>query len=351
MQQALRPYATTGITLAGAGLIAIAPIAPSLEVQAAATRAVHAAVELTGGATWIDLFNNTATDLGGLAQQILANPAPIASQVITNQLTNLQNIGAGLEKGIQGIINFLDPSNTTNSIWVLLQEFFSQLTAGSPVDAFSTLAGGILVSLIPLLPAITPINTAVASTFANLSSLVTTFTQKALLLTIALVSPPLAGMEGFGYGLQNILDAGSVLGAGKAVFDLPAATLNAFLNGYNVNFGGNLGLGGLIGSVNVFDGSQNPGGAIGSAHNLLLSMAESIGYTANPVNSAVQSAQAMVGALPNLDPASVTEGLTSMVGSLGLGGMTADLAALFGPMLSDLGTIPATLAADLASSF
>lgn len=350
MQQALRPYATTGITLVGAGLIAIAPIAPSMEVQAAATRAVNAAVELTGGATWIDLFNNTATDLGGLAQQILANPAPIASQVITNQLTNLQNIGAGLEKGIQGIINFLDPSNTTSSIWVLLQEFFNQLTAGSPVDAFSTLAGGVLVSLIPLLPAITPINTAVASTFANLSSLVTTFTGMAPLLVVDLIGPPLAGLEGFGYGLQNILDAGSVLGAGKAVFDLPAATLNAFLNGYNVSFGGNLGLGGLIGSVN-FDGSQHPGGAIGAVHNLLLSMAESIGYTANPVNSAVQSAQAMVGALPNLDPASVTEGLTSMIGSLGLGGMTADLAGLFGPMLSDLGTIPATMAADLASSF
>ncbi len=306
----MRPYLAAGVAVVGASLIAVNPVAPT--IAADIEHRVSASVELTAGA-YADLFDRTVTDLEGLYQTFAADPFPIAQQVIANQTTNFQNIGVGLQKAGQGFMELLDPSNP-NGIVAILDTFVGDLANGQPVNAFSTLAAGTLFSLLPLLPALTPLNTAIASTFDNLAAGVTTLTTNLPLLIISLVSPSLAGLEGFGYGLQNIVDAwdaGNLLGVGTGIVDLPATTLNSFLNGYDISHGGDIGLGGLLGSVN-FNGSQNPGGTIGAVHNLLVEIAQSLTST-----NATHSAAAAVDAAANLNFASVAEGLNSLMPSVG----------------------------------
>lgn len=79
MQQALRPYATAGIAIVGAGLLAGPP------VLAPAAAPVSRAVQLTSGDSWTDLFNDTSANL----QNIFSNADQSAiSTALSDLFTN-----------------------------------------------------------------------------------------------------------------------------------------------------------------------------------------------------------------------------------------------------------------------
>jgi hypothetical protein len=95
MQQALRPYATAGIALVGASMIAVTPVAaPPIDLQMRPVKLVDA---------WTDLFTDTAANV----QNILSGADSSAiSQVFTTFLTN--------PFGVIGALTNLTPTITTD---------------------------------------------------------------------------------------------------------------------------------------------------------------------------------------------------------------------------------------------
>ena len=98
MHAAIRPYATGGIALVGASVIAVSPIAPPLpdihlpnqhELQAAAVR-------LTAGwdplAAWQNAFNTASTNASTLADNFLLAPGVGLQQAIVNEVGFLKEV-------------------------------------------------------------------------------------------------------------------------------------------------------------------------------------------------------------------------------------------------------------------
>ena len=98
MHAAIRPYATGGIALVGASVIAVSPIAPPLpdihlpnqhDVQAAAVR-------LTAGwdplAAWQNAFNTTSTNASTLANNFFLAPGVGLQQAIVNEVGFLNEV-------------------------------------------------------------------------------------------------------------------------------------------------------------------------------------------------------------------------------------------------------------------
>jgi hypothetical protein len=108
VQLALRPeshspsraskFLAAGVALAGAGVIAVHPVAvPSM--TAIQARAVQLAADVTASpaAVYGDLLTNTFTNLSALGTQIAANPLPILSAMIANQEGYLADIGTSFQ--------------------------------------------------------------------------------------------------------------------------------------------------------------------------------------------------------------------------------------------------------------
>lgn len=112
MQQVLRPCVGTGIAVVGAGVIAITPITPALtDVHVSAIRLTTGSAVLGDAAglagsvlsgpsgfasdvitPYVDIFTNTFADLEAIAAGRLADPAPILSAVLDNQVGYLQQV-------------------------------------------------------------------------------------------------------------------------------------------------------------------------------------------------------------------------------------------------------------------
>ena len=103
MQAALRPYATAGVALVGASVIAVSPVT----VPPTAIEVRDSAVELSALVNPIEafrpVFEAAVSNLQALGQVIGTNPAPILEQILTNQVNGVGNIGAALEAQI-GVI-------------------------------------------------------------------------------------------------------------------------------------------------------------------------------------------------------------------------------------------------------
>ncbi|ODR11760.1 hypothetical protein BHQ15_00750 [Mycolicibacillus koreensis] len=302
---------------------------------------------------YFDLFGNTVTDVQGLFNTVAANPFPILQQVFNNQVDSFQAIGSGLQTTVEALPGIFDPSSPA-SIFGIGETFFDQLLSGSPVEAFSTLASGALVTALPLLGAVTPLIDAIKMPVDNAAALVDTLLSpaNALGLPLALLSPPLAGVLGTGLGLQNIVDAfgsGDPLGMVGSVAGFPGTVLNSVLNGYDISAGGSIGFGGLLGSVD-FAGMQTPGGSIGAIQDILVGMAEAIGYNANdPLTASFDLLpESFTQLFANLDLGQFGDTLSAAFGSMDFSNLLGPLSDLLSPMLDQIMQIPAMLAPDLA---
>lgn len=149
----VRPLLAAGIALAGAGLIAANPVAPSIAGLA------ERAVELTSVADavglapygWFDVLAQTATQLGITLQDWLADPFPIVSQLITNlgiygdiTLTSLIDAAGGLGTFLFGT----DPGDLVPSLDALITDlqagdFYSGPDSGVAADLNNIFFNGI----------------------------------------------------------------------------------------------------------------------------------------------------------------------------------------------------------------
>jgi hypothetical protein len=222
MQAAVRPYLTAGITLIGASVIAVAPIAPPLpEIEVPAVRSE--AVTLTASAlpAYAELLNNTLTNTGVLANDLFEEGiAPILRQIVVNQLTNVQGLASALHDSLEASNPFGLPA--------LLQTALNQLASGQIQAATETIASGAIQLAFPFLPSLlAPLN--------NFVAVVDLLPDIALLGGIGAISPPLALLQSTGAAAQAVAGAiggGDISAAINAIIAAPAVMLDGLLNGY-----------------------------------------------------------------------------------------------------------------------
>ncbi len=172
MQLTMRPYVNAGLALAGAGVIAVAPVVPSQALHAPTLPQVHmSAVQLTALDNPLEVFGPIVTAL----QQLLGDTAntaatsinPLLRQVVINQLYTLQqaqqligNVAGGL-----GTIGAALPST--------LQAVGAQLATGNVNGAIDAFQSGIILGGLQLITGISqPIQNIVQRPLAVASALV-----------------------------------------------------------------------------------------------------------------------------------------------------------------------------------
>ncbi len=213
---AVRPYATAGIALVGAGVLAISPLAP-VAPEAGLSPAVRLSAAVDPIAHWQGVVSAADENLTGLAADWAEDPAPVLRQVVANQLEYLselpnfpailQQIGANLEAALAA--PFATDLGTLDDVH---QFAFPITTEGLPA-----------LEIPALLPA----------DLQPLVNLTTTFLSGVLLGAVGPV---------VGSGLALIADAQAIIGnltgddpdleaAVNDLINIPASVTDAFLNG------------------------------------------------------------------------------------------------------------------------
>ncbi len=244
MQQTLRPYASAGVILASAGLIAITPTAgPALDIQ---TRAV----QLTSTdqpdpiTTWADLITNTQTNLSALQAEFSQDPTPILDQIEANQsvyaqdlATAAQNAQNDLQTAIQGFPDVIQQSTSdlnSGDIYDALQGPYQYLL-GSALEVNHDLAnGGFQVA-----QAIADNVSNVLNDSGGLQPYLA-FNDSVPLWFSELVTAPLygpnaamAGLDGVTADVVAAADNGDWTTVLSDLSNAPATVVDAYLNGYD----------------------------------------------------------------------------------------------------------------------
>ncbi len=235
MHAAIRPYATGGIALVGASVIAVSPIAPPLpdihlpnqhELQAAAVR-------LTAGwdplAAWQNAFNTASTNASTLADNFLLAP------------------GVGLQQAIVNEVGFLkEVLNDPSSIGTVLQQIAtnaqtvaSGLTGANASAATNKAAQAHSVdalhgALLSLLPTMLPAGVDPATVTQVLDVLASPASGLLMGAVGPVISPGVALLNS-ALAVGAALQASDPSAALSDLLDAPANVVNAFFNGADLN--------------------------------------------------------------------------------------------------------------------
>ncbi|MHC9294236.1 hypothetical protein ACRCUN_17370 [Mycobacterium sp. LTG2003] len=298
MRSALRPYATAGIAIAGASVIAVTPItAPprdaqirSVELSAAVQNLerpdLSAGVippELTPAEAYQYLFQLTTAYVFDAIAPIVSNPTPILNQVLANQFWYANLLTMGIVTG------------ATNVVWTLsnVPEYVStaaaQWMAGDPAAAIMTLWQRIPVELVtdialPLIPSL-QIPVAIAQ---NLANVVATVMTTAMELGFDALSAANNAVAGLAASVQSIVEAagsGDPMALMNAIAVAPANILSGLLIG------------------DIPEGGTNPGLINGVLKNLIRAreaIAEALGAESPELQAASADAGAQALAPPDL---------------------------------------------------
>ncbi len=341
MQLVLRPYATAGVALVGASIIAITPVAAPLpEVQMRPVKLVDAWSDLVSETTTnLGLIANGAspTDISGVFAALLSNPLGVI-QALTNidptvTTPALGDITVELPPGLELALAQLSAEGATLTA---VNDVIAQLTA-NPSGAFNT-----------LLEAPATIANAFLNGEDNISLLNGT-------IDIAGFNGILAPLQDISINLNlaNLLDA---LGLGN--LDLTSLQLSDLLGQIGL---GNLNLGDLIQTLGLNDtslftllGSPTLGGLLGDLGlgNLglgSLGLTDLLGLDGN-VDLSNLGLDTVLKAF-DID-GNVTGGLTGLLNALGLTSFTQEglgtvlstlppglLTGILGPLNTTLGTL------------
>lgn len=376
MQHILRPYATAGIAIVGASLVAVTPVvAPSPGFPALADVALVADSSPLGDllAPWIDAYNQAAGSVSNLLNSYYAAPN-IGFQEAVDRLSGyLQNI-------------FNDPSTIpamTNAIQTDFKNAWSSMTLMDASQAtindvirhtmdsaytVGNLSGGheILFNQIPgFLPAdqadtITPIINFLGSPMSA--------------VMLGMISPFIAPGVALGDSLQDAftnMQNGDWSAAFQDFMNIPAAMFNASLNGATLNldsllplingagllpaplevthldfaFGGWLSMGGHVtaGPMTITSDGTVSGTVLGEVPAIGGSLFNSIGIN---LNTGVALSPTIDAPSDAIGPIGALLGLSQVIGSqLGWGTWDGKDPAFYIPVLNpgtgvDLPTIP-----------
>jgi hypothetical protein len=263
MEHSLRPYVTAGVVLAGASLIAAAPLGPAaVEIQ---TRAVQLtaieglAADVVSAAaapqdfpvsTLADVFTNAFANLESLGSDFTSNPTPIITALMENQLIYSNDLATAAETAGTNLVNALQdfPTVISNAMSDLAsgdffdaQAIITQFLTQAPLSVLRPLENGffeVAQSMSNNLENLfsTPDYYANADSLSD-GSLSTSVPQWfSELMQAQLLAPHAAELAFAGVG-QDIVTAvqdGDSTAAFNDVVNAPATILDAYLNGYNL---------------------------------------------------------------------------------------------------------------------
>jgi hypothetical protein len=292
MHTAARPFASVGVSLAGAAAIAVAPVmAPTVSTQIHHMEAQieRAAVRLTAAVNPFDAyaqaFNNTVASLQTITAQT-NGPTPILTAALNNQLAALQDLlklvsspgSVQVDPSPQPAVPFPSAPPLLNALGTTLGQIGTNLTTAVPpllAAAVNDLANGnvedatnqlLLVglnALIPLTDLLTPalnsiayplqglvtaidklgpLGAIAANPLQNAVNVLNTLGQgfgglqpsNALVIVGGLLGPLIQAPAAMGAAVQDVIDATRTGDLGKvatALVSIPATVLNGILNG------------------------------------------------------------------------------------------------------------------------
>ncbi|BBX91178.1 hypothetical protein H5U98_07975 [Mycolicibacterium boenickei] len=234
MQLAARPYLAAGVSLLGAGAIAISPVAPpmpDITVPAISAAQVNLSAATDPIQAYIDLFTNTFTNVQARIGDELADPAPILQQVVANQIDSATGIATALQAAGESLAKSLDPSNPF-SFPAKFQEAFEELSAGNIEGAVSAVWQAVLLNALGLAGLLPAMQHAIAQPVVNLGKVLSD-PQVLLGPVIGLLVPVYATLSTSASAAQDIVDAaraGDPLGVLSAMAAAPAVIGDAMIN-------------------------------------------------------------------------------------------------------------------------
>lgn len=329
MKSAVRPWSAAGVALAGASVIAVTPMVQPLPDVAVPT------IELTGAAAaaldpltgWLDVFETSFTNLSGIASGVLADPFPILTQVIGNQLGYGQELSEAFSAFGTGTIDWLT-GDTAQALMPSLTAAFDQIVAGDFLGASETLNTSLILgfglqSALPLLAGVTNVPVEIAN---NVASAVGKLPDVVFNLGLSAIFPlneALVGLAEAGTAISEAISAGDPLAIGGALLSAPAIFTDAVLNG-NALVAGFFPIPGLL--------SQEFGGGFLQA--LLVDMPQLVANAiANPGAFDLGAGFGSDAALAALGGFDVSGVLGELGGLFDPSGLAGDLGALFDPSI------------------
>lgn len=278
MQAAARSYLASGVALVGAGAIAISPVAPPLpdiHVPAISSAAVELNALTNPLEAWAEVLGTAVNNIGAIGNTVLADPAPILSQAIANQLANAGIVSTAAQNAVNAVLDTLGALPTT------LNAVTEQLRDGNLTGAMETITVALLPVVLTLTQPLSAIGDVFNNTVQNFASAVEELTSPSWVVpvTIGITGPVLSTLNALTATAQAVVDAAGendFEGVANALINAPANITNGFLNGH----GTVLGFVTLPGLLTPSAGSVlKPAGPLGLLQDLRESVAEAIGAT------------------------------------------------------------------------
>jgi hypothetical protein len=241
MQVAVRSYLAAGMATVGAGAIALSPVSPVIPADMHLP-SVHVAMPVQLAAAvnpieaYLELVQNTLTNLSSLGQSVLENPAPILRQIVANQLANggallasLQDAGGQLLENVGTIV----PEQ--------LQQALANLAAGNIVGVGQNLVNVIVQPILfPTLTLLPALQSFLEAPVANLLAVTQQFTTISALAGLGALSPLASSINATAQAIQNVVDSARALdpvGVVSAIVAAPAIVAGGLLNGFGFDGG------------------------------------------------------------------------------------------------------------------
>ncbi|SBS78675.1 conserved exported hypothetical protein [uncultured Mycobacterium sp.] len=234
MNAAVRPYATAGVALLGASVIAISPLAPPMPAGQAMQRTVSSvSVELSAAVNpienWVQVFQKSAANLGAIGQQIAASPAPILSQIVANQIASLKALQTAFNSGAATLKLIFD------GIPGAIATARGQLQSGDIVGAFDTFNNQIVIPLaLAAVQAVSDSTRPLVSTVNNFAKAFATLPDAVFQVILPMTFPLVSTINAAVQATQDVYDGVVARDPGAVIntlVNLPANLVDGFLNG------------------------------------------------------------------------------------------------------------------------
>lgn len=234
MNAAVRPYATAGVALLGASVIAISPLTPAMPDAPGIQRALSSVgVELSAAVNpidnWVQVFQNSAANIGAIGQQIVASPAPILGQILANQLASLKALQAAFSANATTVKQIFDGAPGA------FDTARGQLQSGNIVGAVNTINNAIVVPLVLAgVQAVSDLTVPLVSTVNNFAKAFATLPSTVFQVILPMTYPLVSMINVVVQATQDVYDGVVASDPGAVVntlVNLPANLVNGFLNG------------------------------------------------------------------------------------------------------------------------
>ncbi|UGU34166.1 hypothetical protein LT350_15190 [Mycolicibacterium smegmatis] len=152
MQQAVRSYLTAGVAFAGAGVIAVSPVAP-LPPDITERAQSSAGVALSALANPIDgyaaAFTAALKNAEALTARIAAAPAPILSNIVRNQVNSAAGVATFAEVFTSSVITAL--ADTPEQLQSAVEKFSAGDVTGALETVLQTVLGPVVNGVVDTL--------------------------------------------------------------------------------------------------------------------------------------------------------------------------------------------------------